>query len=262
MNKSEMYDHFQSLLSELEELFDNEIRSFWNSQGIDIQKKEEIEVISGLLSRQVTIAIHFIRSPNTWNHDIAPLIIRCLADNIINLSWITKDVENRSKMFIGHGLGQEKLIIEHRKNQLKIDGKNPDEDEMIMAQEKWLSVFRYPMLTDVNLGSWSGLSTRIMAEDAGILDFYNYVYLPFSSSVHNQWNHIAKYNLAQSPNPLHKGLLIPFRNDNLVDLTYLLLVSKYVDMAYEAVYNCDKFIKPPNRVCFHDWLSERLSTFE
>jgi hypothetical protein len=38
----------------------------------------------------------------------------------------------------------------------------------------WLKSQRIPQLLEVNLGSWSGLTVRKMAEEAECLDFYNH----------------------------------------------------------------------------------------
>jgi hypothetical protein len=43
-----------------------------------------------------------------------------------------------------------------------------------------------------------------MAEEAGCIDFYNYVYTPFSACAHSMWHHIARYDLRECGNPLHR----------------------------------------------------------
>jgi hypothetical protein len=40
-----------------------------------------------------------------------------------------------------------------------------------------------------------------MAEQAGLLDFYNYVYTPFSQCAHSTWYHVGRYNSAPSEAP-------------------------------------------------------------
>lgn len=159
---------------------------------------------------------------------MAPIILRSLADNYINLAWILKNPEQRSRKFILHGLGQAKLSLEHRKKQLENDGYDPQNDPSIDATEKWINAQRYTFWTEVNLGSWSETNTRKMAEEAGCIDFYNHVYQPFSTAAHNMWNHISRYNLTYSENPLHMFLLKPIVIRFDPELEYLELGAKYL----------------------------------
>jgi hypothetical protein len=81
-----------------------------------------------------------------------------------------------------------------------------------------------------------------MAEEGGCIDFYNYVYTPFSSVVHNTWGHIARYNLEVSNNPLHKFLKKPRLDDFFIDLYNVRLAAKYADKIvrkYDEVLSLD-----------------------
>lgn len=209
-----------------------ELKDRWNNWEKDLTQKELYEVVGGILSRQVAIMTNFASSSNLWNGDIAPLILRSMADNYINLAWILKDPLKRSQQFILHGLGQAKLTLEHRRKQLELDGIDPKNDPSIDATDEWINSQRYTFFTEVNLGSWSGLNTRVMAEEAGCIDFYNHVYQPFSSASHNMWNHISRYNLIQSDNPLHKFLLIPSVHKFDPDIWYFELGAKYVEKLF------------------------------
>jgi hypothetical protein len=219
----------KSLVDNYISLIEEDVFTRWNSLDIDLSKKEIYEVLSGQLARQTTIAIQFASNFNCWTFDIAPVILRCMADNYINFSWITQSPDDRAKKFILYGLGQEKLILEHRKNQILNDGGDPEKDSLLKATEDWLNSQRYTFLTEVNLGSWSGINTRQMAEEAGCLDFYNYVYTPFSTVAHNMWGHISRYNLMTSKNPLHKFLKSPIIGRYLIDFYNLRLAAKYLD---------------------------------
>nr|WP_026811265.1 hypothetical protein [Arenibacter latericius] len=68
-----------------------------------------------------------------------------------------------------------------------------------------------------------------MAEEAGIIDFYNYVYQPFSNCTHSTWAHISKYNTDVSKNPLHKFFRHPIIIDFEPHISYLNLAGKYLD---------------------------------
>ena len=43
-----------------------------------------------------------------------------------------------------------------------------------------------------------------MAEEAHCLDFYNHVYQEFSAGTHSTWHHVARFNLKECENPLHR----------------------------------------------------------
>jgi hypothetical protein len=131
-----------------------------------------------------------------------------------------------------HGLGQEKLIIEHQKAKLTSEGVDPSKDPIILELEDWLNSQRYSFLTEVNVGSWSGLDTRKMAEDSGCLDLYNYAYTRFSAATHNMWNHVAKYNLARCPSALHRHHRIPVILSVPPYLDYVYRAAKYVKKAF------------------------------
>src|SRR6266498_1100435 len=227
--KKEMKEHLDALLNNYINQLGNDLPVRWNLLDIDLTNKEVYEVLTGQLARQITLAIQFASNPNCWTFDLAPVILRCMADNYINFSWIAKSPLDRAKKFILYGLGQEKLNLEHRKNQIINDERNPENDPLIKHTEQWLNGQRYTFLTEVNLGAWAGITTRQMAEEADCIDFYNYVYTPFSTVVHNTWGHIARYNLELSDNPLHKLLRKPFIGGLVIDIYNIRLAAKYVD---------------------------------
>jgi Family of unknown function (DUF5677) len=227
--KKEMSKALDHLIKNYISRLENDLQVRWNSLDIDLTNKEVYEVLSGQLARQITLGTQFAKNPNCWTFDLAPVILRCMADNYINFAWIAKSPTDRAKKFILYGLGQEKLILEHRKKQIINDGGDPENDSFAKLTEEWLNSQRYTFLTEVNVGAWAGISTRQMAEEAGCMDFYNYVYTPFSTVAHNTWGHIARYNLTISNNPLHKFLKVPFIGGELIDIYNIRLATKYVD---------------------------------
>jgi hypothetical protein len=200
---------------------------------LDLTKKEMHEVIGALLARQVSLATHLTQSPTIWNGHIGPLVLRPMTDAYITLAWIFMDPLDRSRRFIEFGLGQAKLQLEHRKKQLESEGQVPKDDPLVKGIESWINEQRWADLTEVDVGAWSGLDTRKMAEDAGCIDLYNYAYSPFSSSTHNMWLHIARYNLEHCQNPPHRYHMIPI--DRLVspDIDYVHRAAKYVEKSFK-----------------------------
>jgi hypothetical protein len=227
--KKEMRDALDKLVDNYITQLKLDLPNRWNLLQIDLSQKEVYEVLAGQLARQITLVVQFASNPNCWTFDLAPVLLRCMADNYINFTWIKKSPLERSRKFILYGLGQEKLILEHRKIQMINEGRSPDTDILVKYAEEWLNSQRYTFLTEVNVGTWSGISTRQMAEEAGCIDFYNYVYTPFSTVAHNTWGHIARYNLELSTNPFHKLLKKPFIGGLFIDLYNLRLAAKYVD---------------------------------
>lgn len=209
-----------------------ELNQRWKKWKIDLDKVEIHEVIGALMARQVTLAVELANAPIIWNGHIAPLILRSMIDTYINMAWILENPHERATKFIEHGLGQEKLILEHLKA-ATFDEEVKDQNDLVAAMENWLNSQKLTYFIEVNLGSWSGQSTRKMAEEAQCIDIYNYAYLPFSSATHSMWNHISKYNLKICQNPLHRYHKIPDVPSFPVDIDYLYRAAKYVKKTFD-----------------------------
>lgn len=192
------------------------------------------EVIGGLLARQATLAKEIAGAPSLWNGHSAPVLLRAMADVYINLAWLILDPTTRCLKYIAFGLGQAKLELEHRRAEIGTRTPTPDEAAMLDAREAWINLQRATFLQDVDLGKWSGLSVRQMAEEAGCLDFYHYVYTPFSGAAHSMWHHVAPHNLRTCGNPLHRYHRVPESPMLEPDLQYLLLAAKYWDKSLGA----------------------------
>jgi hypothetical protein len=162
------------------------------------------------------------------------MVMRAMADVYITLAWVLLDPDDRSRKFIHYGLGQEKLQLEHRRAELESREAREGEIEYLEAVARWIDSQRLTFLTEVNLGSWSGLSTREMAQEAGCLDFYNFVYAPFSACAHSMWQHIARYNLRPCQNPLHGLHSDAIVGEPIIDPQYLYLAAKYLAKTFDA----------------------------
>ena len=217
---------------------------------------ETHEVVGALLARQVTLSRQMAESPLVWNNHIAPLILRAMADVYISLAWVLNDPLERSRNFILYGLGQAKLQIEHRKAQIGDREPTSEEKILIEASEAWINSQRFEFLTEVNVGSWSGIPTRQMAEEADCLDFYNYVYNPFSSCTHSTWHHIARCNLRRCENPLHQYHQMPEDLEFPIDPDYLYLSAKYLEKTFSTFDK--KFEITVNEPSAFDHLNEGL----
>lgn len=252
----------KKLYQMMDQLRENSIKEFeerWNTWEKDFALNEVHEVVGALLARQVTLFTKFTEIPSMWNWHIAPSILRTMVDTHINIAWILDEPLERSRKFISYGLGQTKLEIEHRKKRL--DGSKDDKYLQLYVDnlERWLKSQRWGFLTEVNIGSWSGKNAREMAEEVGLLDFYNYCFVPFSAGTHSQWNHICRYNLVHCVRPLHKYHRIPIVKEEHSDIHIVELAAKYMAKSFDIFDK--KYQLTISTKCtydmFIDWITTR-----
>lgn len=227
----------------------------WDKFDIEIYGTETYEVIGALLARQATLTTQLALAPPIWNGHIAPLILRTMVDAHITLAWILKSPEERANKYILYGLGQEKLFIEHLKRE-----QQHEEDEqlkqIIEGKEAWLNSQRRDFLTEVNVGSWSGINTRDMAKEADSESFYKFAYMPFSGPTHNMWPHVSAYNLVKCRNPLHKYHNVPAIIQVPSDPVYVFMSVEYIHRSYklfDETYNISVETPMP-----YDWYTEEF----
>ena len=110
---------------------------------------------------------------------------------------------------------------------------------------------------EVDFGSWSGKNTRQMAEEAGLLDFYNMFYLPHSQSVHNTWYHIRIFNLKMSKNPLHRNHLVPVINEAPRSLYIFLEAVELMQMGFVLLDNV--YFPEQKFIDREPWFEEELT---
>jgi hypothetical protein len=213
-------------------------RERWDKYRPEIYNNEISEAIGGLAARQATLANEIARNPGIWNGHIAPVILRCMTDTHITLAWILTDPKDRSREYIRFGLGQEKLYLEYLQNEAdqipegEIDGRL---EELIELRKSWLNSQLMEWAIEVNVGSWSGKTTREMATEAGCESLYKFAYVPFSGPAHSMWQHVGIYNVVPCKNPLHKNHRIPVIPEMRLDPDYLYRSAKYVSRTYELL---------------------------
>ena len=237
VDETNTWDTLSNLVTDYIHTVRDELIERVKTWKIDFEHRETYEVIGALLARQVTLATQLAGSPSIWNGHIAPLILRTMTDNYINIAWILMEPLDRSRKFIRYGLGQEKLMIEHLKTEFENSGKNIKHDPSISRIEDWLNSQRFSFLTEVDVGGWSGIDTRTMAEEAGCLDLYRFAYTPFSAATHNMWHHVGKYNVDICLNPLHGYHRIPTDQPMDIDIDYLYRAAKYVEEVFRLFDN-------------------------
>jgi len=230
----------------------------WRQLPKNLYEPEAVEVIGALLARQLSIARRLASNPGVWDFHVGPIILRSMVDTHISLAWLLKDPQSRSQKFILYGLGQEKLQVE----KLKAGARSNDDavKMMIEAKEEWINSQQYTFLTIVDVGSWSGTSTRSMAEEAGLMELYDHAYVPWSTCAHSMWNHIERFNTQYSSNPYLRHLREPDDLHMKPQIDVLLNAAKYLQRSYDAVdtaFALDVKIEPP-----WDFLIEALNEGE
>ncbi|MFD1881675.1 DUF5677 domain-containing protein [Paracoccus pacificus] len=161
------------------------------------------------------------------------------------LAWTLKDPRSRAHLYIEDGQGAIKFQIAHQKRALEAATAPNDAAELSQMIKVWsdgLAGQRIEALVEVNLGSWSGLNIRKMAEEAGFIDFYNYVYQPFSSVVHSHWAHVSMFNMIYCQNPAHRWHRGAAIAPASIDLNWLYPASKYLSKMFghfDNVYGLD-----------------------
>lgn len=214
----------------------DEFAARWKVWPIDLENPGPSEVTIGLLHRQYILATGIAANPGIWSVDLAPIILRSMVEVYIWLSWILADPAERAMKFIDDGLGKEKLVVKHRTEEIELLGIDASEDFILNGSKAWIESHRYSFLIDVNLsGSWSGLDTRRMAEEAGCRDFYRFTYPMFSSTVHSTWNHVGKFDLIPCKNPLHAAHRIPIEEPIPLNSDFLFLAAKYLEKTFKLV---------------------------
>lgn len=202
----------------------------------DFADAEAREVMAGMLARQISLMRHLSCSPACWNWDIAPLFLRPMVEVVLNMAWIAKDPNGRSRSFIAYGLGQEKLQVEHMKATLSgMDAEDQEEySKAIEHREHWIAEQCYPYLVEVNVGSWAESQFK-MAQETGELSLYHHCYAPFSGCVHSMWHHVARYNLDVCKNPLHRHHRIANLTEIPGDFHSVYLAVKYLHRAFKVL---------------------------
>lgn len=235
----------------------------WSRVRVDANNLDGYSVIGALLSRQVMLSIQMARSPNIWNNHAAPIFLRSQVDLHISLAWILVDLETRARQFILHGLGEEKMLIEHYEDRIKANPSEADKevfDMIVQGKKNWISSQRREWMVEINLGSWSGLNTRSMAKESGCEDLYRFAYKQFSQAAHSMWPHVSIHNTRICENPLHQYHLVPMLCEMQIDIDYLYRSSKYVQLSYERVKSALK-IEEHNEMQMllpMDWLEHHL----
>jgi len=237
------------------------VDQIWERMPVDIYESESFEVLGALFARQCNLAIKLFKNIELWDYHAGPIFLRSMADCIITIAWILKEPLDRARKFISYGLGQEKLAIERLKLVAaeKHGAERTDLDEVIAIREQWVNGQHYAFLQIVDVGSWSGMPTRRMAQEAECSDLYDFAYAGLSHAAHNTWNHVGQFDVWPSSDPLHKHILQPANIDHGYHVDVLENAAKYFDeVALRLVVHFGIKMDLPRPL---EWLQDRLNDF-
>jgi hypothetical protein len=68
--------------------------------------------------------------------------------------------------------------------------------------------------------------------ECGCDDLYRLAYQPWSCAAHSMWNHVARFNLDECTNPLHRFHRVPCDPDPPLNLYFFDSAAKYLDKAF------------------------------
>lgn len=207
----------------------------WAAYTPQLRPSHGADAIAGLLARQATLAIELARNPGIWNGNIAALILRSMTDTHITLAWILESPNERGKEYILYGLGQEKLQLDQLINEaatIPEEARDDQLQELIKMRESWLGTQIAHWAIDVNLGSWSGKSTRQMAAECNCESLYKFAYTPFSAATHSMWNHVGLYNVTPCTVALHKHHYLPCIREFDPNADFLYRSAKYISKTF------------------------------
>jgi hypothetical protein len=162
-------------------------------------------VVLGFASRLYRMLYAFLERPSIWVPDQALLYLRPIVDSRIVLAWlISRDEPDLFLAYQGHGRGRLKLLREHVKADF---GDRPDGEakEMIDRLDARVNLEREEMVQEVNVGSFTNVTPRTMAEQAGLKSEYDLLYAPMSSINHGEWPSLRDLDTAPCEEPLHMG---------------------------------------------------------
>jgi hypothetical protein len=217
---------------------------FEKMSSIWCQKKEKYspeQYLGCLLARQVSIAQLFGNDPTIWNAHIGTIYLRVMLELLVKIYWISEIPEERTKAVIGGDI-------------TSLEGDFNDMADLCSSAEippeflpfrdevaDWLKNAR----KDFNgVKSQKIPDMRGMAQQADplVLDLYRKYHTIFSSSLHSNWNHIARANLTRTHNPLHHYIFIPTVQDMPIDLSFILLSAEFCELSMKEVAKVFKLL--------------------
>jgi hypothetical protein len=177
----------------------------------DIYSPLRDEVLLGLASRIYRLTVQIVSFPVNWTEDVEQVYLRMVVESYIYYQWLkTKGSQRDFEKFYHHGLGQQKLRMEHTKAYLKAQGVDAHDADLSNEGLRFLKSHKMPEFVPVNIGNPLDKDLRTLADEADIKEFHALVYGPTSSAVHGLYDTLDQFYLRECRNPFHCRHKIPY----------------------------------------------------
>ncbi|MFI6827573.1 DUF5677 domain-containing protein [Kribbella sp. NPDC050241] len=202
--------------TELDQLMD-EVRNLAAETDPDLYQPDRHEVLTGITYHVLRSLEAMISYPGLWTMEHASGFIRGIIDARITLKWLVlKDDLALYEKFKAYGRGRLKLLKLHLEEYRDGLAEAPDDlDSAIEYLDALVNRDIWEEFQDISIqGSFSGIDTRKMAEQVGLLHEYRFVFAPSSANVHGEWSALDRFALTVCGNPLHRQHRIPRPKDD------------------------------------------------
>jgi len=169
------------------------------------------EVLLGLASRIYRLTVQIVSFPPNWTEDVGQVFLRMVVESYIYYQWLkTKGSREDFDAFYHHGLGQQKLRMEHTRAYLNAQGFSAEDIEEMNDGLRFIKNHKMPEFIPVNIGNPLSKDLRTLAEEADIKEFHALIFGPTSSAVHGMYDTLDQYYLRVCLNPFHCRHRVPY----------------------------------------------------
>lgn len=195
--------------------YNDECISFWDNvhrrYKYDIYSPLRDEVLLGLASRIYRLTVQIVSFPANWTEDVGQVYLRMVVESYIYYQWLkVKGTQRDFENFYEHGLGQQKLRMEHTRAYLEAQGVKPGDWELWNDGLQFLKRHKMPEFVPVNIGNPLNKDLRTLAKEADIKEFHALIFGPTSSVVHGMYDALDQFYLRECRNPFHCRHKIPY----------------------------------------------------
>lgn len=234
-----------STLTEVVEQFADGVRTIrerFNETALkvdpDLYAPDRYEVLTGITARAVRLVEGAVGSPRLWTDEYGAGVLRSLIEAKILVKWLdNKDDPQLYTRFKDFGRGRLKLLMLHTREYADALDEVPDHlAEYLAHLEEEVNADTWEEFQDIDVGgTFSGVSARDMAIEAGLKEDYDFVFAPTSGTAHGDWVSLDRYALTKCLNPLHLWHRIPNPElDLLVDPSFMEIAIDLIDEVVET----------------------------
>lgn len=206
----------------------------------------ELEVHGGLVTRAGRDVIAALGTPELWSMEQGAHVVRSLVEARIYIEWMAKQPVSIYNTFKNYGAGKAKLYARIL-DEIPEEARQTDFVDAI-AQLRKLSYNDeiFDARTVDTRDTFSGLSLRAMADEAGLLDFYRQTYSLASGISHGEWWSLENHAMERCLNILHRGHLIPSLSLSVGGSVPL--AKAWVDQLYTLIWRSLEVLQPDGQL--------------